>query len=517
MRTKIRDYLKKEYGFTLTRDIKSFSIQQKHRFTDSQLNPNQPSKLWNISLYGKIKGARTEKDLTTSISSSTEAEALWQKIVIYISTLLPSVLYFPNFLFEFPDKIYLESLENDDKIHKFYRTVLQDILDAVGGGLKLSTHVFDRAKNSDRHSKNALESTLSKMGHNISSNVFRNWDKIFKRKAGKKEITVSCDKDESGRWYIQLRLKDGAEIYAISERSLGFRWFFSFLLLTHYRGFRTDASGNVLFLFDEPASNLHPSAQSQLVESFGNLSEKCFIVYTTHSHHMVNPEWLETTYVVKNQGLEYDSEVDDYDARKTQIVLARYRQFASQHPNQTTYFQPILDVLQYNPGRLENIPDVVMIEGKNDYYTLKYFQDRILKPAKRLNLMPGGGSGSLDNAIRLYAGWGRRFVVLLDADKAGEIQKARYAALFGPIVDNRIFSLKDVDITWESKGMERLFKPEDLTTIQSKAYPEIIDFSKSYFNRALQELFLTNKVVTVSQLSTDNITKLLTFLSAQFK
>lgn len=514
---KIHDYLKNEIGFTLSGPIKNFYIEQKHHFTNSKLDPNQPSNSWSIPLRGKSKGARIEKELWDLALTSSEVRDRWRKAITYVSTLLPSVLYFPNFLFEFPDKIYLEAAANDDKIHKFYRTVLQDVLDAIGGGLNLTTHVLDRAKENDRFSKTALDSTLAKMGHNISSNVFKNWDKIFKRKVGNKEITVSCDKDEAGRWYVQLRLKDGSETYAISERSLGFRWFFSFLLLTHYRGFRNDASGNVLFLFDEPASNLHPSAQSQLVESFGKLSENCFIVYTTHSHHMVNPEWLETTYVVKNEGLEYSSEVDDYDARKTQIVLSKYRQFAAQHPNQTTYFQPILDVLQYNPGRLENVPDVIMVEGKNDYYTLKYFQDKILKPNKRLNLMPGGGSGSLDSVIRLYAGWGRRFLVLLDSDKAGEDQKKRYTTLFGPVVEGKIFSLEDVDNTWKNKGMETLFEAKDLTSIQAEAYPDVKDFSKTYFNRALQELFLTDKSVQVSPQSTENIAKLLTFLSGRFK
>ena len=369
---KISDYLKKELDFTLTRPINSFSITQIHHFTNSKLDANQPKKTWGITLYGKDKGKRVEKELWAMSKDAPASLAKWQKAVAFVSTLLPSVLYFPNFLFEFPDKIYLEAVANDDKIHEFYRTVLQDVLDAIGGGLKLSTHILERAKEKERYAKTALDSTLAQMGHNISSNVFKNWDRIFKRTVGSKEITVSCDKDESGRWYIQLRLKDGAEIYAISERSLDFRWFFSFRLLTHYRGFRNDASGNVLFLFDEPASNLHPSAQSQLVESFGNLSSRCFIVYTTHSHHMINPEWLEATYVVKNEGLEYNSEVDDYDAKKTQVVLTKYRQFATQHPNQTNYFQPILDVLDYNPARLENVPDVVMVEGKNDYYTRSY-------------------------------------------------------------------------------------------------------------------------------------------------
>ena len=38
-----------------------------------------------------------------------------------------------------------------------------------------------------------------------------------------------------------------------------------------------------------------------------------------------------------------------------------------------SYFQPILDKLDYKPSIVEPIPDIVITEGKNDWYTLKYF------------------------------------------------------------------------------------------------------------------------------------------------
>jgi len=67
-----------------------------------------------------------------------------------------------------------------------------------------------------------------------------------------------------------------------------------------------------LFLLDEPASNLHSTAQAQLLKSFEKLPS---LIYTTHSHHMINPKWLEGTYVVKNEGLNY-GENDDRTVQK---------------------------------------------------------------------------------------------------------------------------------------------------------------------------------------------------------
>lgn len=498
---KLKQYPLKENGFELTQLIKDFLIEQVYQFNDSKIVENQPKVFWAINFKGKRGRSKAVKELSGED---------WQKAIRYVSTLLPSVLFFPNFLFEFPDKIYLETVAEEPEKHEFYRTILQDVLDAVGKHHKLDRHVLDRAKSDDRNDWRALDSVLLEMGTNITSTVFGSWNRIFRRRIGNKEIAVKCDKDEKGKWYLQLRLRDGSELYAISERSLGFRWFFTFLLLTQYRGFRKGSSRNTLFLFDEPASNLHPSAQSQLLESFGKFPDSCSIIYTTHSHHLVNPNWLEGTYVVKNEGLDYDAEEDNYNAKNTSVTLHKYRNFAANHPNQTTYFQPVLDVLDYRPSELENVPSVVMVEGKNDFYTLKYFQDKVSQTSRDINLMPGTGSGSLDNVIRLYVAWGRKFIVLLDSDKAGLEQKKRYEDMYGVLVQDRIFSLRDIDSTW-TKEMESLISEDDRRVIQSLAYPDSKKFNKTHFNRAIQELYLTNQRPNLMTVTVDRFEKLLGF------
>lgn len=378
-----------------------------------------------------------------------------------------------------------------------YRAVLQDVLSALGDGLTLDKHVLARAKSSSQADRQSLESVLLKMGAHISKSVFGTWDNVFHRPGrpkmlGRKEIIVALNKEANGLWYIQLRLKDGAELYTISERSLGFQWFFTYLLLIEYRGFRHAGSRNVVFLLDEPASNLHPSAQAQLLSSFNRLPGSSRMIYTTHSHYMINPNWLESAYVVKNEAMTYEAE-DDYSARRTNITATKYRQFAVTHPTQTTYFQPILDVLEHVPSSLDNVPSVVMVEGKNDLYSLRYFE-RLLPPATPLNLVPGTGAGSLDCVIRLYLGWGRTFVVLLDSDEEGEKQKARYSKTFGPAVKNRLFGLRDLIPSIKGKEMEHVFESADLLGIQQAAYPDATKFNRTHFHRAIQEFLLREEL-----------------------
>lgn len=497
----ISDYLCDYLKFDLTQRLEEVVLERKYKFQDSQLVQDRPDRYWRARFIGKGRRAKKEREL---------AGDDWQKAIRYLEKLLPSVLYFPNFLFDFPDRIYLEEIEVDDEKHRYYREVLQDVLDSIGDGTNLNTHILSRAKSGSNPDRKSLEIVLLKMGANITRTVFENWNRIFKHKARNRKIVVDYGQDDNEKWYLQLRLEDGSELYTISDRSLGFRWFFVFLLFTQYRGFRKNSPANVLFLLDEPASNLHSSAQKQLLESFGKLAEKCSIIYTTHSHHMINPAWLEGAYVVKNEGLDYDFE-DDYNAKNTNITLHKYRSFVARHPNQTTYFQPVLDVLDYSPSKLENVPDILMVEGKNDYYTLKYFQDKILNRSEDINLMPGGGAGSLDNAIRLYLAWGRQFIVLLDSDRAGAREKERYVNLFGALVKDRIFSLEDINALWKKKEMESLLEVSDQNKIQKSVYSGASAFNKKTFNRAIQELYLTNQSIKLTARTISRFEKIFKF------
>lgn len=192
---------------------------------------------------------------------------------------------------------------------------------------------------------------------------------------------------------MSVKLKEGDDTYSIRERSLGFQWVFTFLLLTRFRVARIGGKTPV-FLFDEPASNVHQTAQQRLIAALRHLRDKgASVIYTTHSHHLIDSKRLETTFVVQNRSLDYEDD-DAYSSRKTNITVERYHTFVGSYPNQPTYFLPILDVLEYRSSALENIPDVIMTEGKNDYYALSFAQSALGIPTPaQLHLLPGGPGG----------------------------------------------------------------------------------------------------------------------------
>ena len=302
--------------------------------------------------------------------------------------------------------------------------------------------------------------------------------------------------------------------FKLSERSLGFRWLFVFLLLTQFRGYRKDDDKQVLFLFDEPASNLSQKAQEQLLKSLESIGKKCTIIYTTHSQYLINPRWLENAFIVTNDALLDKDEFTN--VKFTNIKVQRYRNFVDKHPQEVSYFQPILDVLEYAPSELEVCKPGIILEGKNDYYTLNYMFNVILNKCD-LSLIPGMSCTNADSLISLYSGWGKDFCVFLDSDEEGKSSKQRYKNMFGDIVDNRIFTYEDIDKKWNKKNMESILDTKEKLKLQQKIFPNMQNYSKKSYNKAIQELYMNSERVELSKETIDKFEKIYVFMEELFK
>lgn len=491
--------MKKELDIIKYRNIKKIIIEQIYPFKDSKHDSNEKEITWYCEIYGKKKDENVKK----------LDEQDWNKVTDYIIERIPSILYFPNFLFDFPDKIYLESVDKDKKRHEFYKLIIQDILDCLNNDLDIDKHIVQRVKSEDKNDKRDLESVLLKMSKIVTKEIFNAWSEIFNKRIVKKEIKINCDLDENENAFLEFKIQDEDGIYYIRERSLGFRWFFAFLLLTQFRKHSRERS-NVLFLLDEPASNLHSTAQAQLLKSFEKLPS---LIYTTHSHHMINPKWLEGTYVVKNEGLNYDENDDSYSSKNTKISIDLYRNFATKNPSQTNYFQPILDILDYYPGELEMVNDVVVLEGKFDYYTFNYFKDLIVKNENKYKFIPGTSASNHNAIIKLYLGWGKNFIILLDADEEGKNQKEKYIEEFGPILQDKIFTLKDINLLWDKKRTEDLFTAKDKLKLQKLIYPSEIKYNKKHFNKSIQEIYIKKEEFAFEASTIKKFKEIFDFLS----
>lgn len=515
--TKIKQYAKDECNFVLEGDIRRIAIKKRVSFKDSKLEEKHNT--WTITLKGKKKNSRAKN---SKILTHNDNE--WQQIVAFIrDNLLPTILFFPNFLFDFPEKIYLEDFaEDSSKLQKeqaFYKDIIQDILDSLKSSLNIQTHIVDRIKSGDKNDERSLKKVLYDMEQELNKNILGEWNAIFKRGIDNKKIKVECELDENNKAFLEFFVEDDG-YFSINQRSLGFRWFFAFLLFTKYRGYRSRQSSNILFLLDEPASNLHTTAQLRLQKSLGEIAKSNYkFIYTTHSQYLINPKWLENTYIVRNEGLSYDNDenIAEFSPQKTKIGIFPYRQFVSAYPDQTSYFKPVLDIIDYKPSELDMIPDVVMVEGKNDYYTLKYFEDIILnKKNNKYKFLPGLSCEKLFPLIQHYLAWGKKFIILLDGDKAGEDNKKKYIEEFGNILKNKIFSLNDVIGLPPNSKMEDCITKDDKINLQKISDPNSKSYSKKLFNRTLQELYLAETGFEFTNESKNNIKLILEYLDSKF-
>src|SRR5690606_16862675 len=121
------------------------------------------------------------------------------KSEIYSRT--PDIAYFPTFVFNFPQKIFLTK-ERGDKVSNFYRQAFQDILDYDGKGHTIEESIIRRVRADDKKVSWAsfqniwndgddiqkIQHVMDRASAAVTEVVFGRWNKIFGEDTKGKEI-----------------------------------------------------------------------------------------------------------------------------------------------------------------------------------------------------------------------------------------------------------------------------------------------------------------------------------------
>lgn len=499
----LEEFRLRNVALDISKIPKRVVVETRMTYEDSRLI-NQTN-IWGISFSGKIGKSRNTRRWTGAETESEESKSLWHVGVACLQGLMPSVLYFPTFVFDFPDRIYLEPSRRDERL--YFKKIIQDVLDSQGAGLDIERHILQRINNLrsaltdpnafinyyiSSNERRQIESVCQIISGEISRIVFGSWNEILNRRAQGQSVSVnlSFDTENKNAIFLEISIVDGQSKFTLRERSLGFRWFFSFLLFTQFRKNRRGQESTV-FLFDEPASNLHAKAQLQLMESFSKIArERTFIIYSTHSHYMVNPAWLNKAYIIANSGVNYDRELDwDVDVnKKTNIKALSYRNFVASHLNQTSYFQPVLDSLDVRFSPLLQQSNALIIEGKNDYFPLLFFFRNSGRQCP--SLFPANGADNVKRLVSLFRGWGVRFRILLDSDVAGVKSKKKHMNECN-LLQSEIFTLADIDETMLGKSFESMYMNDIQNAV--KKYIGTKEITKSHYSLYFQHLLSNNE------------------------
>lgn len=343
--------------------------------------------------YDKHNYQDTDRTVNLKVKTKTSSKRLydtdnpgWIKIVTYIrEEVVPEILYYDDFILQIPTQISFkvtpseESGEEPQEMDE-WMLAINDILKSVDERFDFQDDVVNIWESDE----DAAVQRIAKMESVIDTKVTERWSELFgDNRVNFKEIKLD-KKFSDGELTVSFKVKTKTnKVFNVNERSKGFMWFFSFLLFTEFRKKRTR---NILFLLDEPASNLHSTAQAHILNALQELSEDALVVYSTHSHHLINPKWLSGAYICINENQSQEVMEGGLDLEEgASISAVSYYSYVGEGlgSDKVSYFQPILDSLDYQPSVVEPVPDIVILEGKNDWYTFKYFFEQVLKKADK--------------------------------------------------------------------------------------------------------------------------------------
>ena len=232
------------------------------------------------------------------------------------------------------------------------------------------------------------------------------------------------------------------------------------------------------------------------------------IIYSTHSHYLINPLWLETAFIVTNGSILEDEAVVDssFGVEDVDITVKKYKTFVGENAEQGHYFQPILDKLRIQPSLIQAVNGAVLVEGKSDFYILNWFKKYHCTDLP-IHFVPVGSASKADSLISLYLGLGKDFVFLFDNDGqegAGPKERDRYLRLL-PVTENHFINIAE-PFSFKVEAIESL--------ISSKTKKDIRDHygvskaSKKLILRAFSEALSGQNIIPADAETIANLSKL---------
>lgn len=322
----------------------------------------------------------------------------------------PYILYFEDFQDAIPEKIFTSRRSYG------FNSVWYEIID----GIFFNTNPnYSVRKYLGYYSpKNRRDDDARTVLRQVNNTLKETFTKKWRDLSGVKEIDQTEITFQESKKYFEIKVteKDGTT-YSVHERSKGAIWYLAFLMKTEFRKKKLrEGSGKPIYLIDEPASNLHSTAQLNMIADFVKLVEDTTVIYTTHSRYLISQNNVNNTYVVSRS-----------DGR---VSCERWGDYIKGKHANVTYYQPLYDCLQIVPTSFD-IPwsQAIITEGPSDATTLEVMQ-LVLKEETTHVIYPGSSASNLSTLISLNLGWSACFRVLLDSDSEGKKQKARYMKEF---------------------------------------------------------------------------------------
>jgi predicted ATPase len=259
---------------------------------------------------------------------------------------------------------------------------------------------------------------LESVSNRISREIFAYWSQnknlkvLFRLDAGRSGDPAPYNNGNILRTRIENTIHEAS--VSFDDRSTGFVWFFSFLVL--FSQFKKIHGDNVILLLDEPGTSLHAKAQEDLLRYFKDkLIPHHQVIYTTHSPFMVPADNIMAARTVEDV-VKRDSHGNVVEVLGTKVsddVLSVDRE---------TLF-PLQGALGYEITQTLFIgKNSLLVEGPSDLLYLKAYSAELVQQgrtalSKGWTITPVGGVDKVGAFMSLLYGNKLNVAVLTDFAK----------------------------------------------------------------------------------------------------
>lgn len=304
---------------------------------------------------------------------------------------LPTFLYFANYE-RMPGQVAIDELQrkkNENRLQLSDRIFIA-LLDLVGT-------TPEEIRSIGRSEQ--LIAKLESVSNRLTREIFAYWSQNKHLKVSFRFDAASPqDSPPFNSGYIfRTRIENTRHGVTVGfdERSVGFVWFFSFLVW--FSQVRENYGDNLFILLDEPGLSLHGKAQEDLVRYINEkLRPNYQVIYTTHSPFMVDPEHLTSVRTVEDV-------VKDDEILGTKVGD---RVFST---DEDTVF-PLQAAMGYNiTQNLFVGKHILLVEGPGDLLYLKWFSRELQARGReyldtRWVITPVGGIDKMGPFANLFGG-----------------------------------------------------------------------------------------------------------------
>jgi len=301
---------------------------------------------------------------------------------------------------------------------------------------------------------------LEAVSNELTQRVFKYW-----QQNSELSVQIMADKETESQYngvvsvvrFLDIRVRDARHGFTnnFSQRSSGFRWFFSFLAaFSEFEGYEH----GVVVLLDEPALTLHGRAQADFLRYIEmELAPSAQVAYSTHSPFMVDSSELQRVRIVEDKGSLEGSVVSDEALSVGSDSLF-----------------PLQAALGYDIAQNLFVgPDNLIIEGTSDFTYLSVLSDFLLGLGRtgldpRWRVLPAGSASNIPTFVALI-GKSLDVTVLLDGSTRASVAKIADLASRGYLAQKRVL-LTDQFTSVTGSDIEDLFTPGDYLGLYNGAF-----------------------------------------------